>query len=572
MIKRLFFILFILLCSLLIGFKIFSPIFYSNIIYIDYGMSPYDICSAQPDLWKYIKLLFIISFILSSIILSNLIFNLFFIKLLNKINIKNKLIKFNSSTPSNKLNLYIGKNDKDNKIFISEKGLYQNILITGTIGSGKTTSAIYPFCDQLINYNSNNLNNKIGMLILDVKGNLHYKIKELCILANRKKDYIVIELGGKYKYNPLDKPNLKASVLANRLKTILLLFSENSTETYWLDKVEQLLAETIKLCRLYNNNYVTFEEIHKLISNQNYYKEKINILREKFLKNIFTKEQCYDLLTSINFYEKEFLQLDSRTFSILKSEVTRITNCFISDYSVLKTFNPSKNETNLNGLSSIINSGKIIVLNMNISEYKNLSKIISAYLKLDFQTEVLSLLSKKNNYSHRSICFICDEYHEFVTNTDAEFFAQSREAKCINIVATQSYTSLLNTLNNSNSVKVIIQNLINKLWFRTDDIFTIEEIQKQIGKEDKEKFSKNISENAKETKYNYFTQSLNSKNSSISESFNSYLQHDFIYDTNFFTQELETFSCLSFLSDGNKILHPEKLLLQPIFKKGAKNG
>ncbi|HOZ55284.1 MAG TPA: type IV secretion system DNA-binding domain-containing protein [Clostridia bacterium] len=408
------------------------------------------------------------------------------------------------------------------------------------------------------------------MLILDVKGNLHYKIKELCFSNDRKKDYIVIELGGKYKYNPLDKPNLKASVLANRLKTILLLFSGNNTESYWLDKAEQLIAETIKFCRLYNNNYVTFEELHKLICNQNYYKEKVVLLKEKFLKNNFTKEQCYDLLTCINFYEKEFLQLDNRTFSILKSEITRITNCFVSDYSVMQTFNPSKNESNLNIMKDIIKLGKIVVLNINIAEYKNLSKIISAYLKLDFQSEVLSQLSKKNNSINRKVCFICDEYHEFVTGTDAEFFAQSREAKCMNIVATQSYTSLLNTLNNPNSVKVIVQNLINKLWFRTDDIFTIEEAQKQVGKEDKEKISKNISENSKETKYNYFTQTFISKDSNISESFNSYLQHDFVYDTNFFTQELETFSCLAFLSNGEKILNPEKLKLEPFFKKGEK--
>ncbi len=411
---------------------------------------------------------------------------------------------------------------------------------------------------------------KIGMLILDVKGNLHYKIKELCFSNDRKKDYIVIELGGKYKYNPLDKPNLKASVIANRLKTILLLFSGNNSESYWLDKAEQLLAETIKFCRLYNNNYVTFQEIHKLICNQDYYREKIVILKEKFLKNTFTKEQCYDLLTCINFYEKEFLQLDNRTFSILKSEITRITNCFVSDYNVMQTFNPSKNESSLNIMKDIIKSGKIVVLNINIAEYKNLSKIISSYLKLDFQSEVLSQLSKKNCNTNRKVCFVCDEYHEFVTVTDADFFAQSREAKCINIVATQSYTSLLNTLNNNNSVKVIVQNLINKLWFRTDDIFTIEEAQKQIGKEDKEKISKNISENSKETKYNYFTQTFISKNSNISESFNSYLQHDFVYDTNFFTQELETFSCLAFLSNGEKILNPEKIKLEPFFKKGEK--
>ncbi len=46
----------------------------------------------------------------------------------------------------------------------------------------------------------------------------------------------------------------------------------------------------------------------------------------------------------------------------------------------------------------------------------------------------------------------------------------------------KSYTSLLNTLHDQSAVNVIIQNLINKLWFRSDDIFTIENAQKQIGK------------------------------------------------------------------------------------------
>ena len=129
------------------------------------------------------------------------------------------------------------------------------------------------------------------------------------------------------------------------------------------------------------------------------------------------------------------------------------------------------------------------------------------------------------------------------------------------------YSSLLNTINNESAVKVIIQNLVNKLWFRTDDIFTIESAQKQIGKEDKEKISKSISENAKTTNYSYFSNSLNSKDSNISESLNTYLQYDFIYDTNFFTQKLENFTCLSFLSDGNKILTPQKIKLFPYFKK-----
>lgn len=406
---------------------------------------------------------------------------------------------------------------------------------------------------------------KLGMLILDVKGNYYQKVLEFAQEFHRTQDIIVIELGGKYHYNPLHKPNLKPSILANRLKTILLLFSKNNSETYWLDEAEKVLSEAIKLCRLYNNNYVTFEELHKLVTQPDYYVEKVSILREFFVQNHFSQSEIYDLLSAITFFEKEFLTLDHRTLSILKSEITRITNCFISDYEVLKTFNPSQSELNFLGFEQALLEGKIVVLNMNISEYTNLSKIIAAYLKLDFQSEVMSRLSKYPDGQFRSVCFISDEYSEYCTETDSNFFAQSREAKCINIVATQSYTSLLNTLREQSSVNVIIQNLINKLWFRSDDLWTIESAQKQIGKEDKEKISKGISENAKETIFNYFTNSLNSRDSSISETISTYIHSDFVYDTNFFTQALENFTCLAFLSDGAKIIPPQKVHLFPYF-------
>ena len=557
--KRFLFNLIFLLIFFIIGYFIFSPVYKLNSVYINYGLFPYDICQKQPQLWSAIKYIFIISCSINLIIISNFIFP----KFNNLYSKKDNNISF-EKIDKNKLALLIGKNEKNNSIIIPEKGLYQNMIITGTIGSGKTSSAMYPFTKQLIYYKNDNSVEKIGMLILDVKGNYYFQVEKFCESFNRTEDLIIIELGGKYKYNPLNKPNLKASVLANRLKTILLLFSENNSESYWLDKAEQILEHSIKLCRLYNNNYVNFSEIHKLITDTSYYYEKINLLKDKFQNNNFNNNDCYDLLTSITFFENEFLKLDQRTMSILKSEITRITNCFISDYDVLHTFNPEKNEENFYGLNDILDKGKIVVLNMNISEYKNLSKIIAAYLKLDFQTEVLSNLAK--NKISRTVAFISDEYHEYVTSTDADFFAQSREAKCINIVATQSYTSLLKTLNNESTVKVIIQNLINKIWLRTDDSFTIEEAQKQIGKEDKEKISRSISENAKETVYNYFTKSLNSKNSSITESINSVIQHDFIFDTNYFTQNLDTFNCIAFLSTGNSILPPQKIELIPYFK------
>lgn len=430
---------------------------------------------------------------------------------------------------------------------------------------------MYPFTKQFMSYNSKLLNstlaltsiNLLGMLILDVKGNYSKQIKLFSNTLNLNNFLIILSLNSNVYYNPLHKPNLKPQVLADRLKTILLLFSENNSESFWLDKAHQVLTESIKLCRLYNNGYVTFLELHNLVTKPNYYKEKLLILKNKFISNSLSETEIYDLNMCMDFFEKEFLSLDSRTKNIIVSEITRITNVFVSDYEVAKMFCSDKESLTFTGFDDVLKNGKIVVLDMNVSEYSMLSKIIAAYLKLDFQSEVLSNLSKNTIYPS---IFICDEYDKYCTKTDADFFSVSREAKCINIISTQSYSSLKNTLNDESSAKVIIQNLINKIWFRTDDIFTIEEAQKQLGKEDKQKISKSLSENAKETNFSYIANCFNSEDSSLSESFNVYTQYDYIYDTNYFTQKLETFTALCFLSDGTKIFTPCKINLFPFFK------
>ena len=113
----------------------------------------------------------------------------------------------------------------------------------------------------------------------------------------------------------------------------------------------------------------------------------------------------------------------------------------------------------------------------------------------------------------------------------------------------------------------MIQNLVNKFWFRTDDPFTIDEILKQTGKEEKEIISRTISENARQTNYNFLFNSFFSKDSNLSESINTSSQKDFIYDTSFFSRFLNTFSCLAFISTGSSILPLQQLSLIPYFKR-----
>ena len=159
------FLNFLLKNSFVLSFSIFSFIFMELIFYdlftatsviIPYSFTPFDICQKNIYLWNLLKNIYLIFYFLANIILFNFLFSIILKKFLFK-----KTIKNNFSYLSNFFNLYIGKNENTlEKIFIPEKGLYQNMLITGTIGTGKTSSAMYPFVRQLIKFENQNFSQK----------------------------------------------------------------------------------------------------------------------------------------------------------------------------------------------------------------------------------------------------------------------------------------------------------------------------------------------------------------------------------------------------------------------------
>ena len=135
----------------------------------------------EENVWIFIKIAYFLFMILSWICISHSFFTKNHVKFIN-----NFAKAQNDTIKNDELQLFIGKEiDTGKDVIIPEKGLYQNLLITGTIGTGKTSSAMYPFLDQLLRQN-------LGMLILDVKGNFHKKVLELNETYHRK--VIIIEL------------------------------------------------------------------------------------------------------------------------------------------------------------------------------------------------------------------------------------------------------------------------------------------------------------------------------------------------------------------------------------------
>lgn len=111
------------------------PIYTSSSIIFPYSINKFDICKSYPALWLNLKIIYIIISLISYCFVFNFIFNKFI-----KNKIKPNSNKYFNSQPEikNNFSLLLGKSSvSGNSVYIPLKGLYQNILVTGTIGSRK---------------------------------------------------------------------------------------------------------------------------------------------------------------------------------------------------------------------------------------------------------------------------------------------------------------------------------------------------------------------------------------------------------------------------------------------------
>ena len=130
-------ILILFLLSIFLTFLIlvfFKPILTATNLIFPYSIHPFYIAREYPKAWFYIKIIYCFTLFFTLFLTLNSI-SIFF-------NFKKQPKKKDNPDEDlinkNNLNLLVGINpDNQKQIFITEKGLYQNILVTGTIGSRK---------------------------------------------------------------------------------------------------------------------------------------------------------------------------------------------------------------------------------------------------------------------------------------------------------------------------------------------------------------------------------------------------------------------------------------------------
>ncbi len=460
-----------------------------------------------------------------------------------KRNIKEMLINEKDDACNKDIIYDIAYDENDECISILEDALYQNVLITGSIGSGKTSGAVSRLVYPLLKSGK-------GGLILDVKGNFVDRVEEMCKRCGRISDLKVISKTSNVYFEILSN-DVSSLELASRIKQILeLLSTNNNSDSYWLDKVENFLLNIFVLMKYLDK--FSMLELHRLVTEEKYLQTCLGVIKERVVKTPPDDKLAFEISNMINFITKEFELLDSRVKGIIKSEITRFTIPLVTEYDVYNQFCKKGVKEQI-----VFDEKSIVVLSVPIGENRTLSKILAIILKLEFQKFVLSNISNP-----KSVFFIADEFQEFCNAADSNFLSLSREAKCINIISTQSYSSLKSTLKNEENTRVIIQNLVNKIWFRNDDVYTVSEAIKQLGKINIVRENKSVSESSTESKKYMFRDGFRNAKSSISKTLNYVETKENEYDENFFTRELKTFEALVLLMGKEGMNEPKRVMFK----------
>jgi len=148
---------------------------------------------------------------------------------------------------------------------VPERGLFTGIAVFGAVGSGKTSSCLYPFAEQILAYKALSKDERIGGLVLEVKGDFCKRVKEILERHGRGEDYIEISLDSEYRYNPLHN-DLDAYALAFSIASLLNNLFGRGKEPFWQQAYTNLVKFIILLYKVAYGYVTLFDVYHCAIS------------------------------------------------------------------------------------------------------------------------------------------------------------------------------------------------------------------------------------------------------------------------------------------------------------------
>lgn len=552
-------------------------------------------------------------------------------------------------------------------LVIPERGLCTGIMVMGAIGSGKTSACMIPFAEQVLAYRSRDAAQRIGGLVLEVKGDFCHRVRRLLEKHGRGEDYVEVGLTSDVRYNPLHN-DLDAYALAFGISSLLNNLYGKGREPFWQQAYTNLVKFVILLHKLLDR-YVTLFDVYQGAIHPEYLERRIKEgesrsvagsvvitfddfmavreleqfpfepwraepIRAEFIRGeeadpseagaandndrmtapasrelleilesrrlrygflpeagrspgdagVWTLEEHQQFEAVRRWFYQDWTRIDARLRTSIVEGVSVFLSLFDDNPTVKRifcppreTYEPAKNADGRYGrplppFSDLIEEGRVCALNFPVSANPGLARAVGTLMKMDFERAVLNRIprmEREPEHTWRQVLFLCDEYHSFATvgendpTGDEKFFALSRQAKCIPIVATHSISSLRSTLPGE-SWRTLLQTFRTKVFLALSDDTSARTASELCGKDEQLRANYTISEQGQDAGVSVLTGRAAAHRSSVGATKGYSVQRDFVFEPKVFS-ELQNAQAIVLAYDGLNPWPPTYCYLKPYY-------
>ena len=345
---------------------------------------------------------------------------------------------------------------------VPEKAMFTNLYVLGGIGSGKTSSVAYPMLEQALFKWPLRPEKKIGIFLLDAKGDNAAYVLERARAAGREEDVVVIRPGGDWSYNPIGWGSPTA--IANKLVAALQVMTDQESNTYYLKMQREFAENALQiLADVLGAGHVSMMDLYEFICDPKVQKKYIDAAPTDTIAHRWFVNQW---LTET------------------PAEQKMLTKGFRADLSsfVRADMAPTFATANANfpGWETLIDEGKIVVFSMSLDEYGPFARAMGIFTLMDFQNVMLARTTTKFREAghdvERLVLCIIDEVWAYMNEKLGEFTAVSRQAKCCTLALHQSLGQV-----DDHHRQVLLGNFRTPIVFSVNDLLTLNTFSQLFG-------------------------------------------------------------------------------------------
>ena len=334
---------------------------------------------------------------------------------------------------------------------------------------------------------------------------------------------------------------------------------------FWKISAFNLMKNTLALCAAKRSKKDTLRDLYSEmilassdpISTANTFNGLLNNSR-------FDDEEKFNIGCAAEYF-KEFNQMEQKLRTGILATATAFLNQF-QEFQASQIFCPSGGKGTIVSMDEVVDQGKLLLFDV---DSPGLARSMGTFIKLHYEQSVLNRLTATKRGKEHSAVIIADEYQDIVSTGsgiaigDDRFCAKSREANAIAIFASQSLTSIKNSVGKEDSAKELFQNFRTMIAGHSTDLMTIHWFQELMGQEEKKRTSHSFSENAQRTSRNIIMGGFEAKDANLSESISTSEHKEYAVTGKEFST-LSLFETFARVYDGNHTKFT-KLYLKPYF-------